>query len=105
VKAEAPGTPTAGQVSNYLHNASIGDQVLLAPPSGDFVVANPDADIALVGGICRSWQIGSSNKVTPSTNLARSASPWKNAFYKSLVISLKNNEVNKLSSFQVFKIT
>ncbi len=50
VKAEAPGTPTAGHVSNYLHKASVGDQVLIQPPTGDFVVSRADAELVLVGG-------------------------------------------------------
>ena len=50
VKAEAPGTASAGHVSNYLHQARVGDELLLAPPTGDFVIANPDADLAFIGG-------------------------------------------------------
>lgn len=50
VKAEAPDTSLAGQVSNYLHNATVGDKVFLQAPTGDFVISNPDTDLVLVAG-------------------------------------------------------
>ncbi len=50
VKAEAPGTPTAGHVSNFLHAASVGDTVLLHPPTGDFATGKPSTHTALIGG-------------------------------------------------------
>jgi nitric oxide dioxygenase len=50
VKAESPGTSTAGHVSNHLCKSKVGDQVLLQPPTGDFVVSRENADLVLVGG-------------------------------------------------------
>ena len=50
VKAEASGTPIAGQVSNYLHNANFGDQVFLQPPTGDFVINDSEKNLVLVAG-------------------------------------------------------
>jgi nitric oxide dioxygenase len=50
VKAESPNTPLAGQVSNYLHNASVGDKVFLQPPTGDFVISNSNTSLGLVAG-------------------------------------------------------
>jgi nitric oxide dioxygenase len=50
VKAEANQNEVAGKVSNFLHHAKLGDQLLLQPPTGDFIVAHPDNEIALIAG-------------------------------------------------------
>ena len=50
VKAESSNSPQPGIVSNYLHNASVGEEVLLQPPTGDFVVRSPNKDLLLIGG-------------------------------------------------------
>lgn len=39
-----------GLVSNFLHAAKIGDQVLLQPPAGDFVVKRPEKKLVLLAG-------------------------------------------------------
>ncbi len=50
VKSEAALVSQPGLVSNYLHNAKVGDELLLQPPTGDFVVARPEKDIVLIAG-------------------------------------------------------
>lgn len=50
VKAEATGTPVSGLVSNFLHDASVGDRVWLRPPTGDFVVEKRSERPVLIGG-------------------------------------------------------
>lgn len=50
VKAEANHNEAAGKVSNFLHHVKPGDQLLLQPPTGDFIVARPENEIALIAG-------------------------------------------------------
>ncbi|MES2824911.1 MAG: NO-inducible flavohemoprotein [Pseudomonadota bacterium] len=50
VKAEANVNEVTGKVSNFLHHAKRGDELLLQPPTGDFIVARPENDIALIAG-------------------------------------------------------
>lgn len=50
VKSEALNADYPGQVSNHLHAAKVGDRLFLQPPTGEFVVANPDRDIVLIAG-------------------------------------------------------
>ncbi|WP_416139563.1 NO-inducible flavohemoprotein [Halomonas sp. HK25] len=50
VKAEGVGTSVPGHVSNYLHDASVGDRVWLRPPTGDFVVEKRSERPVLIGG-------------------------------------------------------
>lgn len=50
VKAEAADTTDPGQVSNFLHAASVGDKVWLRAPTGDFVVEKRSERPVLIGG-------------------------------------------------------
>jgi nitric oxide dioxygenase len=50
VKAEGVGTSVPGHVSNFLHDASVGDRVWLRPPTGDFVVEKRSERPVLIGG-------------------------------------------------------
>jgi nitric oxide dioxygenase len=50
VKADTAHPEKAGVVSNYLHAATVGDEVLLQPPTGEFVVQNDADDIVLLAG-------------------------------------------------------
>ena len=50
VKAEATDPAHPGHVSNYLHAASVGDTLLLQPPTGDFVVSKSTTHPVCIGG-------------------------------------------------------
>ena len=50
ITVKAENTPTTGCVSNYLHQSSIGDELLLQPPSGEFTLANDDPSLTLIAG-------------------------------------------------------
>ena len=49
VKSEAHDSGD-GLVSNYLHSAKIGDQLLVQPPSGDFFIKHPENKLVLLTG-------------------------------------------------------
>lgn len=50
VKSEALHPHYPGRVSNHLHATNVGDRLFLQPPTGEFVVANPERDIVLIAG-------------------------------------------------------
>lgn len=50
VKAEAADAARPGHVSNFLHAASVGDTLLLQPPTGDFVVNKSSTHPVCIGG-------------------------------------------------------
>ena len=52
ITVKAEGTPPghAGKVSHHLHGAQPGDQVWVQPPTGDFVVKNPENPLVLIAG-------------------------------------------------------
>lgn len=50
VRAEThPGSPT-GIVSHFLHQLTVGDIVLLQPPTGEFVIKHPKDDLIFIAG-------------------------------------------------------
>ncbi|MBE0493525.1 MAG: NO-inducible flavohemoprotein [Thiomicrospira sp.] len=52
VKTEAHSPDHPGQVSNRLHQAQVGDQVWVQPPTGDFIVKNQiNAKIFIAAGV------------------------------------------------------
>lgn len=52
VKTEAHSADHPGQVSNRLHQAQVGNQVLVQPPTGEFVVnAQNKAKVFIAGGV------------------------------------------------------
>lgn len=52
VKTEAHSPDHPGQVSNRLHQAKVGDQVWVQPPTGEFVVKHQDnAKVFIAGGV------------------------------------------------------
>lgn len=50
VKCEANEPAHPGRVSHHLHHARIGDRLFLQPPTGDFVIADPQGDLVLIAG-------------------------------------------------------
>jgi nitric oxide dioxygenase len=50
VRAEMTHPEQAGVVSNHLHGASIGDELFLQPPTGEFVEMSDEKDIVLLAG-------------------------------------------------------
>lgn len=52
VRAETAPGHIAGVVSNYMHTLSVGDTVMLQPPTGEFVIRqNKDDLVFLAGGV------------------------------------------------------
>lgn len=50
VKSEAHHPHYPGRVSNHLHSAKVGDRLFLQPPTGEFVVVNPNHEMVLIAG-------------------------------------------------------
>ena len=50
IKAESSPPSHEGKVSNHLHNAQPGERVWVQPPTGDFIVGNPDNALVLIAG-------------------------------------------------------
>lgn len=48
ITVKAENEPVTGCVSNYLHQASVGAQLLLQPPTGEFVLVNDEPKLTLI---------------------------------------------------------